>query len=97
MIALKYGTVPVVRATGGLNDTVFDADYSPKPAHERNGYVFHHFNYQGLESAMRRAIGRWYSYPRLFRELMISGMRYDYSWNRPGQHYLNIYEYIRDK
>jgi starch synthase len=97
MIALKYGAVPIVRATGGLNDTVFDADYSHKPHHERNGYVFHHFNYKGLESAMRRAIGKWYSYPVLFRELMINGMKYDYSWNHPGQHYLNIFEYIRDK
>lgn len=97
MIALKYGTVPVVRATGGLKDTVFDADYSHKPPQERNGYVFHDFNYRGLESAMRRAVGRWYSYPHLFRELMINGMRCDYSWNHPGQHYLNIYEYIRDR
>lgn len=97
MIALKYGTVPVVRATGGLNDTVFDADYSQKPHNERNGYVFHHFNYRGLESAMRRAVGKWYAYPHLFRELVTNGMRYDYSWNHPGQHYLNIYEYIRDK
>lgn len=97
MIALKYGTVPIVRATGGLNDTIFDADYSHKPYDERNGYVFHHFNYKGLESAMRRAIGKWFSYPDLFRELMINGMKYDYSWNHPGQHYLNIFEYIREK
>jgi starch synthase len=97
MIALKYGTVPIVRATGGLKDTVFDADYAERPYRERNGYVFNDFNFQGLESAMRRAIGMWYSYPQYFRELMINGMRYDYSWNYPGQHYLNVYEYIRDK
>ncbi|NOZ69936.1 MAG: glycogen synthase [Deferribacteres bacterium] len=97
MIAMKYGTVPIVRHTGGLADTVFDADYAHKPYHERNGYVFHHFNYEGLESAMSRAIGMWYSYPQYFRELMINGMRYDYSWKNPGGHYLNIYEYIRDK
>ena len=97
MIALKYGSVPIVRATGGLIDTVFDADYSDKPYHERNGYVFHHYNYKGLESAMRRAIGKWYSYPHLLRALITQGMEYDYSWNHPGQHYLNVYEYIRDK
>jgi starch synthase len=97
MIALKYGTVPVVRATGGLVDTVFDADYSDKPYHERNGYVFNDFNYVGIESAMQRAIGMWYSYPEIFRELMITGMRYDYSWKNPAQHYLNIYENIRDR
>ncbi len=97
MIGLKYGTVPIVRATGGLADTIFDADYAPKPYHERNGYTFNDFNNAGIESALHRAIGLWYSYPRYFRELMENGMRCDYSWNHPGQHYLNVYEYIRDK
>ncbi len=97
MIALKYGTVPIVRATGGLADTVFDAEYAHRPYHERNGYTFNDFNYQGLESAMHRAIGMWYSYPQFFRELMINGMRYDYSWNHPAEHYVNIYDHIRDK
>ncbi|HYK88973.1 MAG TPA: glycogen synthase [Acidobacteriota bacterium] len=97
MIGLKYGTVPIVRATGGLIDTVFDANYASRPYHERNGYVFNDFNAQGIESALRRAIGLWYSYPQNFRELMINGMRCDYSWAQPGMHYLNIYEFIRDK
>ncbi|MDR4505413.1 MAG: glycogen synthase [Candidatus Scalindua sp.] len=96
LIAMKYGTIPVVRDTGGLGDTVFDADNSDKPFHERNGYVFHHFNEEGLESAMRRAIGMWNSHPQYFRELMMNGMKYDYSWNSPGIHYLNIYNYIRE-
>ncbi len=96
IIALKYGTVPVVRNTGGLADTVFDANYAPRPYHERNGYVFNDYNWTGLESALRRAIGLWYSYPQHFRELMINGMRCDYSWNHPGRHYLNIYDYIRE-
>lgn len=97
MIALKYGTVPIVRAVGGLMDTVFDRDYSHRPPEERNGYVFHHADYPGIESAMHRAIGLWYGYPDEFRKLMLNGMRYDFSWNHPGQHYLNIYEYIRHK
>jgi hypothetical protein len=97
MIALKYGTVPIVRAVGGLADTVFDKDYSHRPPHERNGYVFDQADPPGLESAMRRAIGLWYSYPDEFRQLMVNGMRYDYSWNHPAQHYLNIYDHIRCK
>ena len=97
MIGLRYGTVPVVRATGGLKDSVFDANYAPMPYNERNGYVFNDFNAQGIESALQRAIGMWFSYPQHFRELMVNGMRCDYSWNHPGQHYLNIYELIRDK
>lgn len=96
MIAMKYGTVPVVRNTGGLADTVFDADYAHKPYHERNGYVFNDFNNEGLESALHRAIGMWYAYPRHFRELMTNDMRYDYSWKYPGENYTNIYNYIRE-
>ena len=95
LIALKYGTVPVVRAIGGLVDTVFDRDYSP--GWERNGYVFHHPDTPALESAMARAIGLWYSYPAEFRELQLNGMRADHSWARPAEDYLNIYEYIRHK
>ena len=96
MIAMKYGTVPIVRGTGGLADTVFDADYAARPYHERNGYVFNDFDAQGLESALSRAIGIWNTYPHYFRELMVNGMRYDYSWNHPGEHYLNIYNYIKE-
>jgi starch synthase len=97
MIALKYGTVPIVRATGGLVDTVFDRDYSDRPYEERNGYVFHQVDQPALESAMTRAVGLWYAYPSEFRQLMLNGMRQDHSWAGPGQDYLNIYEYIRHK
>jgi starch synthase len=97
LIGLKYGTVPVVRAVGGLADTVFDANYATKPYQERNGYVFNDFNAVGIESALSRAIGLWYNYPQHFRELMVNAMNCDYSWNHSGEHYLNIYDLIRDK
>ena len=95
MIALRYGTVPVVHAVGGLKDTVFDYDHADKPAHQRNGYTFHSPNEQALESALTRAFGLWSYHPQRFRELIANGMRYDYSWNHPGQHYLNIYNHVR--
>ena len=88
MIALKYGTVPIVREVGGLKDTVFDKDYSHKPWEERNGYVFQGADNAGVESAMSRAIALWYAYPDDFRELVIHGMSCDYSWFRPGQDYI---------
>lgn len=97
LIGLKYGTVPVVRRTGGLADTVFDANYADKPYYDRNGYVFNDLNSEGLESALRRAIGMWFHYPRHWRELMQNGMRQDHSWNYPAQDYVNIYEHIREK
>jgi starch synthase len=86
-----------VRYVGGLVDTVFDRDYAHRHYEDRNGYVFQDPDFGGVESAMNRAIGLWYGYPDDFRQLMMQGMRYDYSWNYPGQHYANIYELIRHK
>lgn len=97
LIALRYGTIPVVRSVGGLADTVFDKDYSQRPLHERNGYSFQDYDQPGLESALGRAIACYYHHPDHFRELMKNAMRCDYSWNIPGQDYLNIYDYIRHK
>ena len=97
MIALRYGSVPIVRAIGGLVDTVFDRDYSAKPTELRNGYVFHQADFTGIESAMSRCIGLWYHNPEDFRQLLRQGMAYDYSWNHPGGNYMNIYQYIRHK
>jgi len=97
MIALRYGAVPIVRSVGGLHDTVFDRDYSDQPEDRRNGYSFQHADFPGIESAMHRAIGLWNSHPLEFRKLIQQGMRYDYSWNHPGQHYVNIYQHIRHK
>lgn len=97
MMALKYGTVPIVRSVGGLRDTVFDRDHSHLPAERRNGYVFRDPDEPGLESAMHRALGLWYEYPEEFRKLMLQGMSFDYSWSHPGQDYLAIYENIRHR
>ena len=46
---------------------------------------------------MDRAIGLWWDYPDAFRELMRNGMRYDCSWNIPGQNYVNIFDRIRHR
>lgn len=97
LIAMRYGTVPIVREVGGLADTVFDRDHSPRSPEERNGYVFHNADYPGVESALNRAIGLWYGYPDEFRQLALNGMGWDWSWNWPGHHYVNVFEYIRHK
>jgi starch synthase len=94
LIGLRYGTVPIVRAVGGLRDSVFDV------AHHNghgNGYVFDGADHPGIESALARAVGLYYDYPGEFRKLIQTGMRYDYSWNHAGQNYVNVYEYIRHK
>jgi starch synthase len=95
LIGMRYGTVPVVRATGGMIDTVFDTDHSGRSPDERNGYVFHHTDDQAIESALSRALRLWSPDPRGFRELIANCMRADYSWNRPGADYLDIYHQIQ--
>jgi len=97
LIAMRYGTVPVVRAVGGLADTVFDKDHSRRPMHQRNGYVFANYDNAGLESALGRAISCYFQHPEQFRDLMTNGMRADYSWNISAGDYLNIYDYVRHK
>lgn len=97
LIAMRYGTVPTVRAVGGLCDTVFDRDYSDRAWHERNGFVFHQADTTAVESALRRGIDLWHDNPHEFRELVRNGMQADHSWRQPGQDYLNVYDHIRHK
>jgi starch synthase len=96
MVGLRYGTVPVVRSVGGMVDTVFDRDHSPREPEERNGYAFKHTDHRAVESALGRAFGLWSARPRDFRRLMRNSMRADHSWSQPGQQYLNVYEQIRN-
>lgn len=92
MIALKYGTIPIVRKTGGLADTIFDVDHSGRPFDETNGYTFDDPDNIGLESALDRAIDCWFHHPEKWRRLMVNGMNIDFSWNHPSNQYLEIYK-----
>lgn len=94
MIAMRYGTLPLVRQVGGLADTVFDAHESDKPFGERNGFVFAAPDPRALEAALERALGLWAEYPEYFRQLRLNGMASDHSWARPGRQYLHLYESI---
>jgi len=98
LIALKYGTVPVVRGVGGLVNTVFDRDYNNDvPPEKRNGYMFYQTDDYAIESSLERALKLWYNSPNDFQQLALQGMEYDYSWNNPGQEYVDVYEHIRCK
>lgn len=92
LISLRYGTIPVVRKTGGLADTIKDVDYSPFPYSERNGFVFEHPDHTGLESALDRAINMWFNDREKWHKLMIQGMNMDFSWNKPAEKYVDIYK-----
>lgn len=79
MIGLRYGSVPIVRAVGGLADTISDPDHSMRAMEQRNGYVFHQADHPGIVSAMDRALGLLSDFPDEFRKLVVDGMRCDYS------------------
>ncbi len=97
LIAMQYGTIPIVRHTGGLADTVFDANYAEQAFEHRNGYTFNDSTADGVESGLRRALGLWHEYPDYFRQLRLNAMNSDHSWNASAQHYVNIYKHLLNK
>lgn len=95
LIALKYGTVPIVRKTGGLGDTIFDVDFSEKNGQLVNGYVFKNPDPIDLDGALDRAFTCWFENPDRWRKIMINGMNQDYSWNLPATEYVEIYNKVK--
>jgi len=84
MYSLAYGTVPVVRATGGLADTVDEQGESP------NGFVFGPYDHRPFVDALRRAL-ELYADSKAWTRRMLSGMRGDYSWDRSARAYVELY------
>jgi len=95
LIALRYGTVPIVNATGGLADTVKDVADTNFPENERNGFVFRGRGECDVEGALHRALDSYYHGPAWWRhELVPRCMRQDWSWSRSAQAYLDLYRSI---
>ncbi len=88
MYSLMYGTVPVVRKTGGLADTVIDYYEHPDRG---NGFTFKEYSPVALYQALERAISL-FPQKAAWRELMKRGMKSDFSWKRSAQKYLQLYE-----
>jgi len=90
MYSLRYGTVPVVRAVGGLADTV--ADYDPKTG-EGTGFVFRDYSAEAFLEAVRRAL-TLFTGRRVWMKLMKAGMRQDFSWQRSAVKYAELFEEV---
>jgi starch synthase len=88
MYSLRYGAIPVVRATGGLDDSVIDFTQDAKRA---NGIKFHEYSNQALAKAIRKALAI-YSQPELFRRYQRNAMKADFSWEQTVDEYVRIYE-----
>jgi starch synthase len=92
MYSLRYGTVPIVRATGGLVDTVEDFDGA---AGAGTGFRFATADAAGLMGGVDRALSAWSDRPA-WRELMKRGMGKDFGWERSAREYVRVYERARE-
>jgi len=87
MFSLKYGTLPVVRRTGGLADSV--QEFDPRDG-TGTGFVFDHYTPQGLGWALEQAL-ELYRKPKLLRTARKNAMAVDHSWNRRTKEYVDLY------
>ncbi len=90
MIAMRYGAVPLARKTGGLADTIIDE------GGKRNGFLFEEFSPSSLLRAFDRAL-KAYHKREGWREIMMNGMRGNYSWRASAGRYLEIYRNMARK
>jgi starch synthase len=86
--SLKYGTVPVVRATGGLDDTI--EEWNPA-LNTGTGFKFEAYEAQELLDAIDRALRVFYD-KKQWSQLMQNGMAQDFSWDKPAREYVAVYE-----
>ena len=89
MYSLKYGTVPIVRKTGGLADTVIDYNENPDSG---NGFVFEDYEPEELLDTIKRALTA-YQNQKIWREIMLRGMIADHSWDASAVKYVDIYQH----
>ena len=91
LYSLRYGTLPIVRSTGGLTDSIVDA--SPENLKEdiATGFKFDEATAEELEVAVQRAI-TLFQRPRIWRKMMITAMKQDFSWEQSSQSYQDLYE-----
>lgn len=87
MYSMRYGTVPVVRATGGLDDTV--EQFDPATG-EGTGFKFEHYSAQALIDKIREAL-HWYAQAPAWLRIQRNGMRVDNSWQAAARKYIRVY------
>jgi starch synthase len=90
MYSMRYGTVPVVRATGGLDDTVENYDASRGTG---TGFKFHEYNAGALLDKIREAL-YFYGKPEEWKRIQLNGMAMDNSWDAAAQKYTQLYQEI---
>jgi starch synthase len=89
MISFRYGTIPIVRKTGGLGETVFDIEEDKENG---NGFVFEKMDSDALYEKIESALDMYNNEPETWKKLVIRALQLDYSWKRASKKYLEIYD-----
>jgi starch synthase len=92
LYSLKYGTVPVVRATGGLADTVTDLTDDTTANRTATGFSFRDYSALALAETLRRACTTFVQHPDVWQQLVATGMRQDWSWANSARQYADLYQ-----
>ncbi len=93
MYSLKYATIPIVRATGGLDDTI--EEFNPK-SKEGNGFKFKDASKEDLLGAIDRAL-KIYKDKDMWSKLQSNGLNCDFSWEASAKKYVKLYKSMLDK
>lgn len=88
LISLRYGAIPIVRATGGLADTI--TDYDPG-THTGNGFIFKNYRSEELLTAVQSALDIYRGRPELWKELVRKATTEDFSWSASALEYVKLY------
>jgi starch synthase len=91
MYSMRYGTVPVVRAVGGLVDTV--KPFNPKNG-QGTGFLFSDYHPDALWKALQQALEVFRGRPQAWRRLQVNGMKRDFSWERSAAEYVKVYKRV---
>jgi starch synthase len=96
LYSLKYGCVPVVRATGGLADTIVDGTPQTLAAGTATGFSFGPYTPAALRGAVERALDLYRQHPEQWAQLQRAGMRQDWSWEHSAAEYEKLYARLLD-
>jgi starch synthase len=94
LYSMRYGTPPVVRATGGLADTVVDTNDASLADGTATGFRFTPYTPDALRDTVQRALALYRHRPEQWRQVIATGMRQDWSWDRSAGEYVRLYERI---
>lgn len=89
MVALRYGTIPIVRATGGLKDSIQDLG-----GEGGNGFTFQSYNAHDMLGAVKRALHLYYGDKEGWQKAVVNGMNCDFSWKKSAGEYVAMYRKI---